>query len=149
MYIKYEIACEEAGLSAEQIQEIRRFLDGERVKKFRDKEKREKEGIVFNSISALAGAAEDEKEFEIPDVDADPAEVLIHAEEKLLHDLNLKKLQGCLAEMAEEDRWLLLTYYAGGYGIESKLARELGISRSALQRRRKKLLSQLQEKFFD
>ncbi|NCB94402.1 MAG: hypothetical protein EOM40_17860 [Clostridia bacterium] len=58
------------------IAEIRRFFDGEQKKLNRDKEAREKAGIVFNSLNALVDG-EGMGEYEIPDERSNPEEMVV------------------------------------------------------------------------
>lgn len=144
MIYKYERACQEAGLEESRIAEIRRFFDAEKKRLSRDKEARDKAGIVFNSLSSLVQpeGSSSSDEYEIAD---DRANV----EEQILHKLELDHLHECLAGLPEDDREFLFALFSGGYGNESRMAKEMGIPRTTLIRRKERLLKQLREKFFE
>jgi DNA-directed RNA polymerase specialized sigma24 family protein len=141
MIYKYEMACKEAGLSEEQTAEIRKFFDGEKKKMKRDMERRERAGIVFNSLRGLVEEY-DLDEYEVPDQSFD-------MEEMILHKLELEKLNECMDELPVDDREFLFALFSGGYGTESELARHMDIPRQTLQRRKDRLVKQLREKFFE
>jgi DNA-directed RNA polymerase specialized sigma24 family protein len=141
MIYKYEMACKEAGLSEEQTAEIRKFFDGEKKKMKRDMERRERAGIVFNSLRGLVEEY-DLDEYEVPDQSFD-------MEEMILHKLELEKLNECMDELPVDDREFLFALFSGGYGTESELARRMDIPRQTLQRRKDRLVKQLREKFFE
>ena len=106
MIKKYEDACREAmennELTAEEVKEIRRFLDGEKQKVRRQKEYREKHGMVFNSLQGLASGCDGIDEYELSDPSVD-------IEEMYFRQLNMERLQECLEMLSEEDRTLILT----------------------------------------
>ena len=149
---KYEEACRQEGLSEEQTRRIRQIFNTDYVRMKREQEYREKNGIVFNSLSALGDGedgSDDLGEYDIPDESGDPLEKLIRSQEQEEHEKALKILKGVLAELDPEDAQILMRYYAGGYGIDSQLARELGMERKAFIRRRERLLARVREIFFE
>lgn len=141
MIYKYEIACKEAGLSEEQTAEIRKFFDGEKKKLKRDKEKREKNGIVFNSLRGLVGNY-DADEYEIED----PAP---QVEKQILHKLELEQLRRSMDKLPEDDREFLYAIFENDSLPERKLAEKLGIPAATYFRRKKRVLEQLRKKFFE
>lgn len=149
---KYEEACRQEGLSEEQTRRIRQIFNTDYVRMRREQEYREKNGIVFNSLSALGGDEDgsgDFGEYDIPDESGDPLEKLIHSEEQAEHEKALAVLKEVLAKLDPENANILMRYYSGGYGIDSQLARELGMERKAFIRRRERLLKDVREKFFE
>ena len=52
-------------------------------------------------------------------------------------------------EIPPEDKEILLTYYGGSYGIESKMARDLGMDRKTFTRLRTRLLAEIRERFME
>lgn len=141
MIYKYEIACREAGLSEEQTAEIRKFFDGEKKKLKRDREKRERQGIVFNSLRGLVGEY-DLDEYEIEDLAP-------QVEEQILHKLELEQLRKCMAELPKKDREFIYAVFENDRLPERKLAAELGIPEATYFRRKKRVLEQLRKKFFE
>lgn len=53
MIYKYEIACKEAGLNKEQINEIRKVFDVDRRRLKRENEKMEQENIRYGSVDDI------------------------------------------------------------------------------------------------
>jgi DNA-directed RNA polymerase specialized sigma24 family protein len=141
MIYRYEKACQEAGMEESRIAEIRRFFDGEQKKLNRDKEAREKAGIVFNSLNALVDS-EGMSEYEIPDERSNP-------EEMVVQNLAMDRLRQCLDELPAEDREFLFALFEGKYGFETALAKKMGIPRTTLQRRKDRLVEALRQKFFE
>ena len=137
---KYHMALIKEGYSqdSEMYKEIRRILDRENKEYRRDMEAREREGIVFNSLSAYV--SEDGEEMDFPAEEED-------VETKILHKIELDILRDCLRELPEDDREFLFALYEGGYGIEAKLARKYGLTRSAFRRKHERLLKQVKENF--
>lgn len=118
----------------------------------RDKQFREEHGIVFNSLSALGSCDEESGgaiEYEIPDSSGDPLTQLIASENEKEHDKKVELLQEVLSEMNPETAEILLTYYGGSYGIESKMARDLGMERRAFIRLRTRLLNEVRVRFME
>ena len=118
----------------------------------REKEYREKNGIVINSLSAMGISDEDSGgavEYEIPDSSGDPLVQLIASEDEKEMEKKMALLQEVLDETDPADREILLTYYGGSYGIESKMARDLGMDRKAFIRLRLQLLANIREIFFE
>lgn len=141
MIYRYEKACQEAGMEESRIAEIRRFFDGEQKKLNRDKEAREKAGIVFNSLNALVDS-EGMSEYEIPDERSIP-------EEMVVQNLAMDRLRQCLDELPAEDREFLFAIFEGEYGYETALAKKMGIPRTTLRYRKERLLEALRKKFFE
>lgn len=145
MIRKYEIACEEAGLSKEKIKEIAQVFDTQKKNLKYEQAALEKayaeEGLCVLSISGVLGSAI-EGDFEIPDPEQDVHEMVY---QKMLLD----KLQGFLSEMEDCDRRLLLAFYDKSRCAQMNLLKELGISRETARWRVKKLFEELKDKFRD
>ena len=136
----------------QQTRRIRQIFNTDYVRMKREQEYREKNGIVFNSLSALGGAedgSDDLGEYDIPDESGDPLEKLIRSQEQEEHERALLVLKEVLAKLDPEDAQILMRYYSGGYGIDSQLARELGMERKAFIRRRERLLKEVRGRFFE
>lgn len=149
MRMSYEEACRKAGLSEENIRKIRQVYDTDYKRLKRDQEYREKNNLVFNSLSALVSDVDGCVEYEIPDSSSDPLEKIIEKEDEAEHASRLDILRESLKALTPDEQELLLAYYAGGYGIESQLARELGMERKKFIRTREKLLKKLQGIYFE
>ena len=151
---KYESICRKEGVSEQKTREIRRIFNTDVQRANREKRYREEHGISICSLSAL-GAGDEEAdpgtggEFEIADLSGDPLEKLIRAGDEEEHEKQLAVLQEIMAELDPEDAYILRKYYSGGYGIESALARELGMERKAFIRRRRRLLEMVRVRFFE
>lgn len=142
MIYKYELACREAGLTEEQIANIRKVFKEQYDRMAYEKNVREKLGITFNNFSSF-GLDEDEDEtidFADPDTDV---------EEEALHEIELGILRDCIKELPVDDREFLYAYYGGEYGVETALAKKYGVPRTTLQRRKERLLKRLKKSFFE
>ena len=144
----FEEACRKENLTEEHTKRIRQVYNTDYKKLQREKKYREEHGIVFNSLSAMVSDEEGLAEYDIPDTSQDPLEVLIFSEDEAEQGRKREVLQESLKEMEPDEVEILLTYYGGEYGIESQMARELGMDRKKFIRLRKKLLKKLQDIFF-
>ena len=143
MIYKYELVCKEAGLSEEQIAEIRKFFDAEKKRLAYDKKTRQDNGISFSYIQNVDQNYDGDSDME----ELDFVDENFDLEELIIHKLQLEKLSQALSELPETDREFLLAYYSEEYGSESSLARRLGIPRTTLIYRKEKLLKRLREIF--
>ena len=145
MIRKYEIACEEAGLSKEKIKEIEQVFDTQKKNLKYEQAALEKanaeEGLCVLSVSGMLGN-DMEGDFEIPDPGMDVHEIVY---KKML----IEKLRTFLLEMDEEDRRLLLVFYSGCWGEETRFVEKHGIDRYVAKRRVKKLVKELRTRFAD
>ena len=144
MIYKYELACKEAGLSEEQTAAIRRFLDNEKDKVAHEKALREKNGIAF-SYSSIS---EDKSDEYGDGDDMDFVDREFDLEELIIHKMELEKLDSCLAELSADDREFLLTVFSGRGGAQ-RYVETHKTSKASVARRKKRLLEQLREKFFE
>ena len=149
MKMKYEEACRMEGLSEEQTKMIRQVYNTDYKKMEREEEYRRKTNLVFNSISAMVSDVDGVEDYELADSSMDPEKIYIEKEEEAEKKSRLDLLRECLKELPEDEQELLLAYYAEGYGIESQLARELGMERKKFIRTREKLLKKLQGIYFE
>lgn len=140
MILKYEKACAEAGLPEEQIKEIRRLFDREAKRRKTRKEQREKYGIRWNSMEAMQEGDQNHLGVELAATGEDVADVIIH-------QMELEQLRECLKVLTEEEQQMVLTYYSGIRGAETELARQLGIPRTTLIKRRQKAFEKVQAAF--
>ena len=143
MLYKYELACKEAGLSEEQTAEIRRFFDAEKKRLKRDKEAREKAGITFSYIQATDQNYDGDAEMD----ELDFVDEGFDLEELIIHKLELEKMEKALKKLPEDDRKFLLSLYSLGHGSETLLAKQMGIPRTTLIRRKERLLKLLKSFF--
>ena len=135
---KYHKALIRAGFTeeSETYRKIKRELDRENKAYRRDKKRREKAGIIFNSTSAIT------------DDDGNPYDFIASeddVEERILHEIELQRMRICLAKLPKEDQDFLRRLYQGGYSELSRIAREWGIPRKTLEYRREKLLKKLRK----
>ena len=80
--------------------------------------------------------------------EADLEDTSFDLEEIVQKKLNIEKLHICLAELSSEDREFILDVFSGEYGILNKIAKEKGIHRKTLARKREAILKELKENFF-
>ncbi len=142
MIYKYELACREAGLTEEHTAKIRRLFDVEKKRLARDKRAREREGIVFNSMSAFV---EDESDDEV-----EVADERVDVEAEALRRIELERLRKILEEFPREDREFLLFIFSGrqSEGLQKAYAVKNGISEMAVSRRKARLVKMLRKRFF-
>lgn len=141
MIVFYEKACREAGLSEEEIRKIRRVFDGEAKRNKRDREAKEKEGIVITHLEAYRD--KNGEEIALPVYQES-------VEETILKEMELDVLRDCLKELPEEDRKFLNTLFSHReYGAEAYAAEKFGMTRDQVRWKKKKLLKELRKKFFE
>ena len=142
MIYKYELACREAGLTEEHTAKIRRLFDAEKKRLARDKRAREREGIVFNSMSAFV---EDESDDEV-----EVADERVDVEAEALRRIELERLRKILEEFPREDREFLPFIFSGrqSEGLQKAYAVKNGISEMAVSRRKARLVKMLRKRFF-
>lgn len=139
MKYQYEMACQEAGLTEEQIAEIRKFFDREKKKMKRDLQAREKQGIGFHSLEDL-----EEKNGRDCGNGCDAG---FDLEEMVIHRMDIEKLDRCLNELSMDDREFIYAIFSMQRGAIAKISRETGTPRTTLNDRKKRILRTLKEKF--
>ncbi len=144
---RYEDACRQAGLSKEETGKIRKLYDADYKKLKREKDYREKNELLFDSLSSLGINSVGQKEYDIPDSTNEPLGLILKEEEDAGTKRMLAVLRECLAEMDPDEAEILIRYYAGTYGIGTQMARELGMERKAFIRKAEKLLKKIRKSF--
>lgn len=140
MKIKYLKACQEDGLTPEQIKEIDKIFDADKKHRKRDREERRKLGITIISLDSLRN---DDPRSETMQI-ADPR---VNVEQQVFQQMAMDYLWECLDEMSEFDRNLLLEFYDGEKRNETQMAKRYGMERMQFRRYRKSLEKQIREKF--
>lgn len=140
MIYKYEIACKEAGLSKEQITEIRKVFDVDRKRLKRETRTMEEENIQFGSVDDINGNYEEVDKRDIEDTN-------VNIELDYIKKWELEQLNRFLSELTEEEKEFLLAYYEDAKSSDSRIALKLGLPRTTVQSRRKKLLEKLRKRF--
>lgn len=139
MIYKYEMACQEAGLSEEKIKEIRQIFDTDKKKLKRENEAMEKYGITYHNIFDV-DPEYDFLSYQIKDES-------VNLEQDMIKNWEIEQLMRFMQEFSENDRKLLLLSFESAKVNDSSIAKELGIPRTTLQSRRKKLIEKLQKRF--
>ena len=140
MIYKYEIACEKAGLSKEQIKEIRKVFDVDRRKLKREQITMEQENIRYGSV--------DDIDYNFEEVDRrDIEDTSINLEVSYIRKWELEQLNRFLNELTEEEREFLLICYEDAKLSDSRIAKRMGLPRTTVQSRRVKLIEKLQKRF--
>lgn len=139
MIYKYEMACKEAGLSEEKIKEIRQIFDTDKKKLKRENEAMEKYEITYYNVFDV-DPEYDFLAYEIKDES-------VNLEQDMIKNWEIEQLMRFMQEFSESDRKLLLLSFESAKVNDSSLAKELGIPRTTLQSRRKKLIEKLQKRF--
>lgn len=132
---KYEKACQKAGLSEEEIQEIRKVFDSEKSKRKVNKKNKEKLEIQEVSIESI------QKEFDTRFDFPDPSK---NTEEDAVRQLALTYLNDFLKRFSIEEQYILLSW---GILPDREVAKRLKIKKTTMQDRRKALIKKLKELF--
>lgn len=140
MIYKYEIACREAGLTKEQINEIRKVFDVDRRKLKREQDRLEQENIRYGSIDDINCNFEEVDKREIEDTSID-------IELDYIKKWELGQLNRFLDELTEEEREFLIACYEDAKLSDSRIGKKLGLPRTTVQSRRLKLLEKLKKRF--
>lgn len=140
MIWKYRQACENEGLSAEQIKKIEKIFDDEKKHRIRDRAARKRYGISFISMDSLVN--DDPRSEKI-----EPADPNVNVEAEVMRQIEHEMIHDCFKEMADEDVVFLLELYAGKRGIETAMANKYGLTRSEFRRKHERLLNQLRDIF--
>ena len=141
MIYKYEIACREAGLSDEKIKEIRKVFDDDKKKLKRENECMEKREITYYSIFDV----DPEYDFMSYEI-ADPS---VNIEQDMIKKWEVEQLMIFVGELPLHDQEFLIAYFEEAGANDSKVAKKLGVPRTTVQSRRKKLLEKLRIRFED
>lgn len=141
MKFKYLKACQDAGLTPEQIKAIDRIFDDEKKARLAERHKREKYGISFVYLDHLKNDNERSENIQI----ADPR---VNVEEQVFHQMAMDCMLECLAEMDRSDRDFLLECFEGGTGHQAAMAKKYNTYEMDIIRRRRRLFDQLQKNFF-
>lgn len=142
MIYKYEKACKDAGMSEEQIDEIRRFFDAEKKRLKRRRKAHDKCGFVFLSVQEMIDQYRgwDIETFDIPDMATD-------VEAEIFHKMDLERLDMFLMELSDDDREFLLTCFSHDDFTEVQLSEMLNMPRSTMRSRRERLVRLLKKRF--
>ena len=139
MFIKYELACKEAGMKEEDIAKIRRMFDASYKRLKRRKLSQKKEGLSFISVSDMSGQ-DNEFDYELEDTQTD-------VEELACQSIMLSDLRKYMDELPEEDREFLYDYFEGYNDKNRRMAEKYGMSIRQVRYRKEKLLKKLRERF--
>ena len=113
----YENACREAGLSEEQIREIRRVFSGDCTRQKTRNRAMQESGYFFVSVSDPT-AWEDREDGDEPSFeDYQIADEETDVEETAIRHLQLEELDGALARLPKGDREFLLELFAPGQTV--------------------------------
>ena len=134
MYWKYEVACKEAGMDEDNINNLNRFFDRAKKKLKYENETMEKYSIQYCLISEL----EDAEYNRVMSIKDDS----VNVEEEVLAELDKSKLLECLMWLEPDERELLVRYYWEGMSFR-KLASEYGVALSTIQNRHDKIIEKL------
>lgn len=140
MIYKYEIECEKAGLSKEQINEIRKVFDVDRRKLKREQERMEQENIRYGSVDDISCEFEGIARKDIEDTRC-------NLELDYIRKWELEQLNRFLNELTEEEREFLLVCYEDAKLSDSRISKRLGLPRTTVQSRRLKLIEKLKKRF--
>ena len=127
------------GMSKEEVSEFERSFEADKKRL-----KRNRKAIKDNSYSFIYLDMDHDEDgcSLIKDV-VDTTE----NEDAWLQKMHIDMLRSVLSDMSEEDRRILYVSFSGVYDYDQILMKELGVTRSQIQYRRKCLLSILRKKF--
>lgn len=132
---EYEKACQKAGLSEKEIQEIRKVFDSEKSKRKVREKSRKITGICEVSIEGIQEGLD--SSFDLPDL-------MNNTEEDALRQLALSYLGTFLKRFSIEEQYILLSW---GVLPDREVAERLKMKKSTMQDRRKRLIKKLHEFF--
>ena len=133
MLYKYEIACQQAGLSEEKTAQIRRMFHAQYQKLYREKATRNRLNCEVWHMEDLYGRDGEKGSYEI----ADPA---VNIEEECIHQMELDRLREVLSMISEEDRCFILEYFEGEGKFLDALANKYGLTRNQAIVKKRKLI---------
>lgn len=142
MIYEYKLACIEAGLSDEQIKEIEQVFDTEYKSIQYDQEKREKYQMEILHIEGMIGPDGEIGSF-------DPEDHSVNIEEDYIRRCDMEHLQDILAELSDDDREFILVCFAYETSYIKRLGERFGLTPDAVRWKKKRLLKELQKKFFE
>ena len=128
------------GMSGEMVREFEKSFEADIKRLQRNKEEIKEKDYSFIILDAVCD--EDDGSCIFPEV-----EDVTENENVWLQKMHIDMLRSFLSEMSEEDRRILYVSFSGVYDYDQILMRELGVTRSQIQYRRKCLLSILRKKF--
>ena len=128
------------GMSGEMVREFEKSFEADIKRLQRNKEEIKEKDYSFIILDAVCD--EDDGSCIFPEV-----EDVTENENVWLQKMHIDMLRSVLSEMSEEDRRILYVSFSGVYDYDQILMRELGVTRSQIQYRRKCLLSILRKKF--
>lgn len=140
MLYKYEIACKNAGLNQEQINEIRKVFDVDRRRLKRENVKMEQENIRYGSMDDIDDSFDGMEKRDIEDP-------RLNIELDYIKKWEMEQLQRFLTELTEEEREFLLVCFEESVMSDSRIADRLGLPRATVYNRRKRLLKKLRNRF--
>lgn len=140
MLYKYEIACKNAGLNQEQINEIRKVFDVDRRRLKRENVKMEQENIRYGSVDDIDDSFDGMEKRDIEDP-------RFNIELDYIKKWEMEQLQRFLTELTEEEREFLLVCFEESVMSDSRIADRLGLPRATVYNRRKRLLKKLRNRF--
>ena len=140
MLYKYEIACKNAGLNQEQINEIRKVFDVDRRRLKRENVKMEQENIRYGSVDDIDDNFDGVEKRDIEDP-------RFNIELDYIKKWEMEQLQRFLTELTEEEREFLLVCFDESVMSDSRIADRLGLPRATVYNRRKRLLKKLRNRF--
>ena len=135
MLYKYEIACQQAGLSEEKTAEIRRMFNAQYQKLYREKVTRNRSNCEVWHMVDLYGRDGEKGTYEV----ADPS---VNVEEDLIHQMDLEKLHEVLAELDPEDREFILEYFEGENKFLNRMVEKYGLTRNQVIGRKRRILNE-------
>lgn len=139
MIYKYEIACKEAGLSEEKIKEIRKVFDDDKKKLKRENACMVKQEITYFNIFDV-DPEYDFMAYEIVDAN-------VNIEQDMIKKWELEQLMRFVKELTIQEQEFITAYFEEVGANDTKIAKKLGLPRTTVQSRRKKLLEKLRRRF--
>lgn len=110
--------------------------DNKRVK--RTRERKEREGISWISVTDMSG--EEAEDFELEDMNMD-------VEGSVIHSLTLHELRGYLMELPEEDREFLYDCFSDYPDANKRVAEKYGMTIGKVRYKKLKLIDILRRRF--
>lgn len=132
---EYEKACKKAGLSEKEIREIRKIFDSEKSRRKVNQKTRIESGYQEVSIEKILEEGENRLDLQ---------DVLQNTEEEALKQLALSHLRTFIKRLKKEEQFILLSWRILP---DREVAKRLGIKKSTMQDKRRRLIKELQNLF--
>lgn len=138
MIYKYEMACQEAGMSEEEIKKIRQMFDTDYKRLKRRKKAREEAQESFYSLEAMKGQDGEAGSYE-------PADPSVDIEAEFIRKCEIQELYEALDMLSPDDKTFILEWFELERGATKLMAERYGVTESCIKSRKSRIIKRLRE----